>query len=250
MSYEKEIRIRFYEELNDFIPLDLRKKEFTHIFTGNPSVKDIIEAIGIPHPEADLILVNGNSVNFNYKVQDKDRISVYPVFELLDISQATHLRKEPLRDPKFILDINLGKLARKLRMLGFDSLYENNYIDDNLVENSHDQNRIILTRDIGLLKHKLVSRGYWVRSTEPEKQLSEVIKKFDLFSKFKPFSICMACNGGINPVDKEKILNNLPPKTKLNFDEFYECANCRKIYWKGSHYQNMLKSIQSIKNSY
>ncbi|MEJ2055090.1 MAG: MoaD/ThiS family protein, partial [Calditrichaceae bacterium] len=117
MQSQKHITIRFYEELNDFLQRENRKKDINYTFTGNPSVKDVIEAIGVPHPEVDLILVNGNSVNFDYNIQPNDRVSVYPVFELLDISPVNKLRPEPLRKTKFILDVNLGRLAAKLRML-------------------------------------------------------------------------------------------------------------------------------------
>jgi hypothetical protein len=88
---------RFYEELNDFLPADKRKIAFPYKFSGSPSVKDVIEAIGVPHTEVDLILINGNSVKFDHKLSYGDYISVYPVFESLDISNVTRLRPKPLR---------------------------------------------------------------------------------------------------------------------------------------------------------
>lgn len=248
MPLNKHISIRFYEELNDFLPKNLRKQEFQYSFAGNPSIKDVIEAIGVPHPEVDLILVNGKSVDFEYHIQSDDRISVYPVFELIDISPICHLRPEPLRTPKYILDINLGKLAPKLRMLGFDSLYKNNYNDSEIVKIAETQKRIILTRDHGLLKHKKVTRGYWVRNVNPKKQLEEIVEKFDLYTKIQSFSICMVCNGKINPVEKEKIYTLIPPKVKSYFEEFYQCSICAKIYWRGSHYIKMLNEIEILKN--
>lgn len=249
MQIRKNITIRFYEELNDFLPKELRKKDFDYTFTGNPSIKDVIEAIGIPHPEVDMILVNGKSVNFGYNIQPGDRISVYPVFELIDILSVNHLRPQPLRNPKFVLDINLGKLASKLRMLGFDSLYDNSYRDLDIVKIAVREKRIILTRDQGLLKNKKVTRGYWVRNINPAKQIREVVEKFDLYSKIQPFTVCMTCNGKIKPVKKEKIIDQLPPKVKEYFDEFYQCSRCSKVYWKGTHYIKMLKEIESLKNN-
>src|SRR3989338_9144205 len=110
---------RFYEELNDFLPPERRKTTFTREFRNRASVKDMIEALGVPHTEVDLILVNGASVDFSYLVQDGDRISVYPMFESFDIRPLVHLRPRPLREPKFVLDTHLGKLAVYLRLLGF-----------------------------------------------------------------------------------------------------------------------------------
>lgn len=115
---------RFYEELNDFLPKNRRKTTFESAFNGKRSIKDIIEALGVPHTEIDLILVNGKSVEFNYILQDQDRVSVYPVFESLNITDVTLLRKTPLRRNKFIADINLGNIVKYMRVLGFD-LYLN-----------------------------------------------------------------------------------------------------------------------------
>lgn len=248
MQSQKHIFIRFYEELNDFLPKELRKRDIDYKFTGNPSIKDVIEAIGVPHPEVDLILVNGKSVNFQYNIQSGDHISVYPVFELIDISPINHLRPEPLRTPKFILDINLGKLAVKLRMLGFNSRYQNTFKDKEIVNIASAENRIILTRDQGLLKNNKVTRGYWVRNTIPKRQIVEIIDKFDLYSKIKSFTICTVCNGRIEQVEKNDIIDLIPEKVKMYFNEFYHCINCAKIYWKGSHYIKMQKEIESLKN--
>jgi uncharacterized protein len=247
MVAEKAVLIRFYEELNDFLPRDKRKKEFHQPFRGNPSIKDLIENLGVPHPEIDLILVNGRSVDFSYRVQSGDRISVYPVFELLDISPLLRLRPAPLRHCTFILDVNLGKLARKLRMLGFDSLYRNDFDDQTIIRLAQQQKRTILTRDVGLLKNSAVQRGYWIRSTQPKEQIVEVVRKFDLFSSINPFTLCLDCNGPIKAVKKEMVWEALLPRTKESFDNFYRCENCGKVYWPGSHFQKMQRTINWIK---
>ena len=249
MASQNHITIRFYEELNDFLPKEQRKKDFEYHFSGNPSIKDAIEAIGVPHPEIDLILVNGISVDFQYNIQPSDRVSVYPVFELLDISPINHLRPEPLRNPKFILDVNLGKLAAKLRMIGFNSLYQNTYSDEEIINIASKETRIILTRDQGLLKNKNVTRGYWVRNTSPKKQCEEIIQKFDLYSKLKPFTICMACNGDIKTIEKKTVIDLIPERVKSYFEKFYQCEGCKRIYWKGSHYIKMQKEIESLRNA-
>src|SRR5437868_7866953 len=155
-------QFRFYEELNDFLAPALRKCEFPYAFTGTPSVKDAIEAIGVPHTEVDLVLVDGESVDFTRRLTGGERVAVYPVFERLDIAPVTRLRARPLRRTRFVLDVHLGKLARYLRLLGFDSVYRNDYDDHTIVALAHEEQRIILTRDTGLLKHSAVTHGHWL----------------------------------------------------------------------------------------
>jgi len=246
MYRKKEATFRFYEELNDFLPGYRRKKPFVYRFSGTPAVKDAVEAMGVPHTEIDLILVNGKSVDFRYHLENDDKVSVYPVFESLDISEATHLRAVPLRIPKFVLDVHLGKLARKLRMLGFDALFRNDYRDAELVRVSVIEKRILLTRDIGLLKTKEVERGYWVRSQSSKAQLIEVLVRFDLYSRIRPFYRCMRCNGIIRSVAKKDIVKVVQPLTRRYYDEFYRCSSCKTVYWKGSHYDRMMRFIAEI----
>ena len=171
---------RFYAELNDLLPPERRFTEFAHDFLDVATVKDRIESFGVPHTEVDLILVNGQSVDFAYRVQDRDRISVYPVFEAFDIAGLTRLRPEPLRDTRFVLDGRLGRLAAYLRMLGFDALYQNHCAGERLAEIARDERRILLTRDVGLLKRASVTHGYYLRATQPRRQLAEVVERFDL----------------------------------------------------------------------
>ncbi len=237
---------RFYEELNDFLPKSQRKCPFSYHFTGKPAVKDAIETLGVPHGEVDLILINSVSVTFDWHIDDGDRISVYPVFESLDISEVTHLRPRPLRIPCFICDVHLGKLAKKLRMLGFDTLYEKDYDDPEIVRISCREHRVILTRDTGLLKHGSVTHGYWLRSTQSVKQLREVIRRFDLAKRIEPFTRCMACNGIVTAVAKSEIEERLEENSKRFFDEFFRCGSCGRIYWRGSHFEHMLIEIESL----
>jgi uncharacterized protein with PIN domain len=237
---------RFYEELNDFLPEGKRKIFFPWSFSGNPSVKDAIEALGVPHVEIDMILVNGISVNFSYKLRNKDTVSVYPVFESLDISSVTHLREQPLRDLKFILDVHLGKLTKYIRLCGFDTCYNTGLDDDEIINISLSDNRIILTRDKGLLKNKLVTHGYWIRSQHLNEQLIEVFKRFDLKDQIRPFTRCMECNGILVDVSKEEIMNYLLPDTRQYYHEYKKCTDCDHIYWEGSHYGRMKNFIENI----
>jgi len=238
---------RFYEELNDFLAVGRRKRTFEYLFNGKPAVKDAIESLGVPHTEVDLILANGESVGFDYRLRDGDRIAVYPVFEALDISPIVRLRAQPLRRSRFVLDVHLGKLVRLLRMLGFDSLYRNDYSDREIITVSSKERRIILTRDHRLLFAKVVTRGYWIRLTEPESQCREVLERFDLRSQIKPFSRCLQCNGAIEPVEKSRIIDRLEPRTKRHFDTFFRCTQCGRLYWKGSHFDRMVQTLARLR---
>ena len=243
-----KIQIRFYEELNDFLPTEKKKKRFAHQFIDRTSVKDLIESLGVPHTEVDLILVNGKSVNFKYIINDGDDISVYPVFESFDISGVQHLRPKPLRKPKFIADVHLGRLARYLRVMGFDVLYKNDFEDDEIVRTSLKERRAILTRDRGILKRNEVTHGYWVRSIKVEEQVKEVLKRFDLKNEIKEFSRCVECNEPLKSIKKETIIDQLPPKVAATQSEFYVCPSCKKTYWKGTHYQRMLSFIKQLRS--
>ena len=190
----KQARFRFYEELNDFLPQEKRKKAFTVSFSDKPSIKDIIEALGIRHSEIDLILVNGQSVDFCYPLQEGDAVAVYPTFKSINITPLIRLREMPLRELKFVLDVHLGKLAKCLRLLGFDVSYDKQASDQEIIHCSVKEKRCILTRDIELLKNKKVVRGYWVRVTDPFEQIKEVLERFDLSGNIQPFTRCLKCN--------------------------------------------------------
>lgn len=246
MVPDRIVNFRFYEELNDFLPKEKRKLPFAYVFKFNQTVKDAIEALGVPHAEVDLILVNGKSQHFNYTLKNGDHISVYPVFESLDISDVTKLREKPLRESRFVLDVHLGKLCRYLRLLGFDCYYRNDLDDDEIVKLSTDEHRIILTRDIGILKNGMVTHGYWVRSQDSKKQLREVIRRFDLRNDIRPFYRCIACNGLISEVPKKLIEHRLKENTRAHFDDFYQCQSCLKIYWEGSHFENMQGFVKDV----
>lgn len=237
---------RFYEELNDFLPKEKRKKALDYRFEGHPGIKDPIEVFGIPHTEVDLIVVNGRSVGFDYPLQNLDRVAVYPMFEGIDITPIVKLKGRPLRKTAFVVDVNLGKLSRLLRLLGFDTLYSNNYSDDEVADISVRENRIILTRDRRLLFARRITHGYWVRSVHAEEQVNEVIKRFDLYRQIKAFHRCLVCNGLLEPVDKEKIWSQIEPKTRRYYHRFYQCLHCKKVYWEGSHVEKMRKRFKAI----
>lgn len=245
------VTIRFYEELNDLLPGNERKRDLVVENRDRRSVKDLVESLGVPHVEVDLILVNGEPVDFSYIVRDGDRISVYPEFEGLDISGATRLRPCGLREPRFVLDVHLGKLARLLRLLGFDADYGKRRDDRELEDISHREKRILLSRDRRLLMRKKVDRGLVVRDTDPEKQVVEVLRRLDLWSSMRPFTRCIECNGAIEPLpltdarfEEEK--HRIPGGVLARFREFRLCGSCGRVYWKGSHYDRLKRTVDGM----
>jgi len=246
---DKHITLRFYAELNDFLPQKKKMAKYHLPYFGSPTIKDIIESQGVPHTEIDLILVNGASVDFKYKIKPLDNVSVYPEFELLDISPVVRLRPKPLRITRFVADAHLGKLTRYLRMLGFDTVYKNDFDDNEIINISMQEKRIILTRDLGILRNGLVERGYFIRNQRPFDQCREVIRKLSLEKQIIPFSRCMECNGMLKKIDKKSNKKKIPGMAYRHFEEFYICRGCSNIYWKGSHYQKMQKMIQILKVS-
>lgn len=237
---------RFYEELNELLPSEKRKNRFSYSFNGSPSIKDAIEALGVPHTEVDLILINNLSVDFSYKLRNGDSVSVYPVFESFDITSVSLLKKKPLRDLKFILDVHLGRLAKYLRFYGFDTCYRTDFNDRKIIDLSLSDKRIILTRDIGMLKNREVIRGYCVRSQYLDEQLLEVFKRFNLKNLINPFCRCTKCNGLLIDVPKKEIMDRLLPGTRKYYKKFKKCSECDSIYWKGSHYERVKKYIYCI----
>jgi uncharacterized protein with PIN domain/sulfur carrier protein ThiS len=221
--------------LNDFLPPGRRAEASPCTFNPGQSVKHLVESLGIPHTEVLAILVNGSPVEFSYLVEDGDQVQVDPIeSEMLP------------GDPRFILDNHLGRLAVYLRMLGFDSLYRNDFQDEELARLADEQERILLTRDRRLLMRSQVQRGYWLRSKTPQVQLEEVVRRYDLGSRASPYRRCMRCNGLLQPVDKEAVLDRLQPLTRQYFDDFRMCTDCRQIYWKGSHYEHMQQLIEQV----
>ncbi|MFP4114411.1 MAG: Mut7-C RNAse domain-containing protein [Spirochaetota bacterium] len=240
------VALRFYEELNDFLPPERRKTAFSVAIDGTPSVKDVIERCGVPHPEVDLVLVDGRSVGWDERLSGGERVAVYPVFESIDIGEAQRLRPEPLREPRFAVDASLGALATLLRLLGFSATYEKDQADAALVALASREQRILLTRDREILKRSLVSRGYYVRSSVPEEQAAEVVARFDLAAIARPFSRCTACGGALRPATSDEVEANVPPRSREAYDEFFVCARCGKAFWRGSHWEELRSKIERI----
>lgn len=238
--------IRFYQELNAFLPQGRRGHPLTIDIPEGCTVKAMIEDLGVPHTEVDLILVNGESVDFSCRPAEGARISVYPMFESWDIGSLSRVRPAPLREVRFALDVHLGRLARLLRMFGFDTLYRNRVDDEELVRLARREKRIVLTRDRGLLKRRSVTHGYLVRSLAPRHQLAEVVRRFDLGENARLGKRCVNCNATLQHVTRDDVLTRLPPAVARDYTEFAECPGCRRVYWRGSHWERMTELARSL----
>jgi uncharacterized protein len=232
------VRFRFQGELNDFLIPARRNVEFEHPSSITDTIKHIIESLGIPHTELGRVIVNGEVRSLSQPLADGDHVEVFP-----------HTTPVFLKKLHFVVDGHLGRLAAYLRMLGFDTWYKCVADDALLASVARAEQRLLLTRDVGLLKRREVQWGYCVRSDKPHSQLREVASRFALYSHFLPFTRCMACNGPLYPVQKNAVAELLPPHTRETKNEFSWCLNCGKIFWRGSHHARMLGWIEEPRAS-
>jgi uncharacterized protein len=238
---------RFYADLNELLPNGLQQVAFAYPFNEPQSVKHLIESVGVPHTEVAIILANGGSVGFDYQVRAGDRISVYPVFSTIDVSPLHLLQPTLNGTPRFLLDNHLGKLARYLRLLGFDTSYPRDHLSDAvLAQLAHDEQRVMLTRDRGLLMRNVITYGYCLRTKEAFGQLTAVLHRYHLHDQIRPWTRCLRCNGLLEPVAKKEIYERLESKTKLYFHQFHICKACAQLYWKGSHFQALSMLIKRV----
>lgn len=239
-------RLRFYEELNDFPAPARRKREFDYAFARAATVGNAIEAVGVPHTEVELILVDGRSVDFSYRLRDGDRVSVYPLFEAFDVAPLVRVRDRPLRNTRFVADAHLGGLARLLRMAGFDTLHDSAYADEAIRRIAAAEARVILTRDRALLKCRDVTHGCYVRALNPPAQLAEVVDRLQLAARMAPFTLCLHCNLPLTDVGKDEVRHRLPETVAQAYARFKTCAGCRRIYWEGSHWRRMRELLARV----
>jgi uncharacterized protein len=241
------VDVRAYAELNDFLPSSARGRTVPRPFRAHQTVKDVVEAAGIPHTEVDLVLVNGEPVAFSHRPRAGDRLAVYPVFETLDIGPVAGLRPTPLRQPRFVVDVHLGRLARLLRLMGFDTRWGPDFDDETLAAVGQAEHRILLTRDRGLLKRANVTHGLFVRSERPVDQVVDVLRRLDLGDRLAPFTRCLRCGGELAPVAKDEVLDRLEPLTREHYDDFRRCVACRHVYWQGSHHADLRRLVDHVR---
>jgi uncharacterized protein len=211
-------------------------------FSGAPAIKDVIESIGVPHPEVDLVLVDGRAASLEAPVHEGARLEVFPAGE--GPPGHPRLLPPPQDVPRFVLDGHLGRLMSLLRMLGFDTTWERDPTDESLAEVSSREDRTLLTRDIGLLKRGLVHRGAFIRSTQYLAQGREVLERFRLRGKEKPFSRCLNCNGALR--EAPEAASRVPPRVRERHDHFLVCEDCDRIYWAGTHHERMKGVIADL----
>lgn len=231
----KLAQFHFEGRLNDFLTDEKKGKAVDYIFLGKPSIKDAIEALGIPHVEVGRITNYGLIKSSDEFLCDSDQIRVLPLDYQIPESGC-----------RFLADNHLGKLVKGLRMLGFDTSCQDESQEKKIVALAIHENRILLTRSVNLLKYNAIKLGYWIRSEDPMEQIKDVVNQFGLKNHFRPFTRCLDCNAPIIAIPKAEIEDQLPEKTKQVFDEFFQCTGCKKNYWKGSHYDRMQNFIQQV----
>ena len=235
-----QLTIIFPEEFNCFKRHKNKGPEIIYPLERKTSIKHIIESLGVPHTEIGKIVGENKEVDFNYIPVNSQKITVLSIIPPFDVSRPSLLRPEPLQKIRFVVDVNVGKLALLLRMLGLDAEYSPKFSDKDILSLCKKEKRIVLSKDTGLLKCKQIIFGRHVRSIYPDDQLIEIIKFFGINGPFNFFARCLRCNKKLVPISKKDILHRLEPKTKKYFNKFKICPQCRRIYWQGSHHEKMI----------
>lgn len=244
---QRQCEFRFYGSLRDFLSPARRDGRFVHRFEGTPSIKDQIESLGVPHTEVALILIDGAAVGFGRKLQGGDRVAVYPWFAHLQPDGIDRLRSVPVGELRFVADVHLGRLASYLRLLGFDCLYRNDYGDEELLAIAQTQDRIVLSRDTGLLKRAALVHGAFVHATDPRQQLREVCDRFELQGRATPFTRCARCNSRVEPWNGQAAANAVPAGVIANnHGRLSRCPRCGQLYWPGSHQPRLRKRLAEV----
>lgn len=238
--------LRCYAELNDYLPMGQRQRELEVALFDAASVGALIARLGIPIARVEVALVNGMSSGLDRALRDGDRVSLYPMFESFDVAPLLHLRRDPLRQIRFVADAHLGRLARYLRLLGFDTLFENDPGDAELVRISVEEHRILLSRDRRLLERRSLTHGLRIPATRPREQLAYLVDRLALFGLFKPFTRCTVCNGKLSSVAREALGVQVPARVRAAFDSFLRCSGCGRVYWQGSHYERLRNLVEQL----
>jgi uncharacterized protein with PIN domain/sulfur carrier protein ThiS len=232
------VELRFYGDLADLAG----GARWSVPFGAPRSVKDLVESLGVPHTEVAVLLVDGDPVGFGHPVEAGQRVAVYPPFHHLDLGATTSVLPPPPA-PRFVLDVHLGTLARRLRWLGFDCWYATDADDATLADVAVEQQRVLLTRDRQLLMRRQVVHGYLPRSQDPELQTLEVVRRFRLSDELAPGTVCVRCNAAVRPVAKAAVRDRIPPRTAAAFDDYRRCDGCDQVYWAGSHADDLAELL-------
>jgi uncharacterized protein len=239
--------VRLYAELGDFVAPARRQHDIVVRFDVGPTVKDAVEGIGVPHTEIALLVVDGEAVGFSHRLTGGERVSVFPAFTSVALPAGVDLRPPPHPVLRFVVDVHLAPLARFLRLLGFDTvLARPDQPDAELARRAAAEQRVVLTRDRGLLKRRVVTHGHYVRGDDAEAQVRDLARRFPLASWMAPFTRCLVCNGELVPVDKAAVSHRLEPGTRRAHDDFRRCAACERIFWPGSHHARLSAVVAGV----
>jgi uncharacterized protein with PIN domain len=241
-----KVRLCFHGDLNVFLGSKARDAVIERRLGEKTSIKDIIEACGVPHSEVDLILVDEQTVGFDHTLASDTKVEVFPVQN--HGTECTEKRLQMVGITRFVADGHLGGLTRNLRLLGFDIAYRQNADDRQLLDVMARENRALLTRDRRLLMHAIVQHGYCPRSQNADEQTIEVVRRFDLSELIAPFTRCLRCNAPLEEAAKADIIDKLEPLTKIYYNQFRSCPGCKQIYWSGSHFPKLQKRIEEIRS--
>lgn len=244
------IHLHFSPPLLLFLKRKDKKPILSYDLNRTSTIKDIIESFGVPHTEIGHILSDDREIDFSHRPNGSKLIQIRHVDAPFNVLKPTLLRKQPLKKIRFIVDVNVGRLSQLLRLIGLDTEYIPEASDETIAEISHQENRIVLTKDRGLLKRKKITYGRFVRAIHPEQQLKEIVCFFGLKGPFNTFSRCLRCNSDILNVEKEAILDRLEPKTKRYYSDFRICRSCNQIYWQGSHYEKLIAMLKNISEEF
>jgi len=244
------VDVRFFGDLDDLVAPGRRNRSSTVSVHAGTTVKDLVESLGVPHTEVDVMVVNGRSVGFDEQVHEGDRVDAHPSSHDVEVTPLIRLRPLPPAAPRFLLDVHLGRLARYLRLLGFDAEWYPGAADEELARRSALEGRVLLTRDRGVLKRRAVVDGHLVRQTAPRRQIDEVLSRFELTAPFEPFGRCLACNGRLEDVAKDDVVGLLPPRTRRDYQQFRRCVSCGRVYWQGSHYDRLLALVDDLRRAH
>ncbi len=238
------ITIRVSKGLQDLLRHGLKGEALEYRLERRASIKDTVESLGIPHTEIGAIRSGGRETDFGFIPEPGQQIQVSEITPPFDVTRPSKLRPAPLPTVRFIVDVNVGRLAALLRLTGFDTAYGNSLDDRDIAELAHGENRVVLTKDRALLKRSKIVFGRLVRAVLPEDQLTETLHFFGLAGPYRLFTRCLRCNRILEPVAKEAILHRLEPKTKKYFNTFKTCPDCDRIYWRGSHCDAMAAKME------
>jgi uncharacterized protein with PIN domain len=243
----RQVTVRFHGRLEDFLPPARRGQALTHGLLGRPAVKDVLESLGPPHVEVALLLVDGTSVGFGHRLEGGERVEAFPEAPAPGpLAAHVPLAPPPPEPLRFALDVGLGRLAPLLRLLGFDALWRNDWEDAALARVTAGEGRVLLTRDVGLLKRGEVLHGYFPRAPRPDAQLLEVARRYGLWPRLRPFTRCLACNGPLCDAPPGWVAARVPPRVRERHARFLACEGCGRVYWEGSHHARMLARLEAL----